>query len=618
MEHCGSPRGRVLLRGPLLGTFESFERFKSRLLSLSLSLSAYLILICNTNTTLINAVSTVTLVASLGGFLFGADIVLVALALPYMARGGSDPVEGINTSLNQSLVVGVAKLMAVVGVFFGLTVANSYGRIAALWSAAIGYVLGPATLSVAENMGEIMVGRVLIGVSIGMSAVVVPMYVAEMSSNVDRGKNVATYELLLACGTCFAAASDALLRPEWRKMMLVVIPFAVLLFLLSMFLLVESPRYLLEQDRKEDAKEVLKRLLLNKKVINDDDDEHFNSSLMRSYNVGERGGFSSSSNSHSSSNKGVSVSSYESYAMDQSISVQERKDAELERLAETELNQIARTLDQQNFEGGERGGRRQSEEGNNNNMFEHAKRIVAKIKSLRSNANAFEATKILIALAAFNQLSGSTAVINYAPRLLAGGQGSQFDSVAHSTSFAISITITKLLGVAVGVYFVDCHSDDDEKEEEHIEEPPEGEEENKKFYGGRVSLLFYGGIAASLSLFFAAFGVVGNEYLVLIGLCLFTFFFSCSWAPVFWVLVSESFENEHKSAAITVCVASLFFFGAVADFYFLPFIEWNEGVALTFAGGIQLWGAIFAKRNLKETSGKSLKTISESYGLRST
>ena len=616
MEHCGSPRGRVLLRGPLLGTFESFERFKSRLLSLSLSLSAYLILICNTNTTLINAVSTVTLVASLGGFLFGADIVLVALALPYMARGGSDPVEGINTSLNQSLVVGVAKLMAVVGVFFGLTVANSYGRITALWSAAIGYVLGPATLSVAENMGEIMVGRVLIGVSIGMSAVVVPMYVAEMSSNVDRGKNVATYELLLACGTCFAAASDALLRPEWRKMMLVVIPFAVLLFLLSMFLLVESPRYLLEQDRKEDAKEVLKRLLLNKKVINDDDDEHFNSSLMRSYNVGERGGFSSSSNSHSSSNKGVSVSSYESYAMDQSISVQERKDAELERLAEIELNQIVRTLDQQNLGGG--GGRGQSEEGNNNNMFEHAKRIVAKIKSLRSNANAFEATKILIALAAFNQLSGSTAVINYAPRLLAGGQGSQFDSVAHSTSFAISITITKLLGVAVGVYFVDCHSDDDEKEEEHIEEPPEGEEENKKFYGGRVSLLFYGGIAASLSLFFAAFGVVGHEYLVLIGLCLFTFFFSCSWAPVFWVLVSESFENEHKSAAITVCVASLFFFGAVADFYFLPFIEWNEGVALTFAGAIQLWGAIFAKRNLKETSGKSLKTISESYGLRST
>lgn len=614
MEHCGSRRGRVLLRGPLLGTFESFERFKSRLVSLSLSLSAYVILICNTNTTLINAVSTVTLVASLGGFLFGADIVLVALALPYMARGGSDPVGGINTSLNQSLVVGVAKMTAVVGVFFGLTVANSYGRITALWSAAIGYMLGPATLSVSENMGEIMVGRVLIGVSIGMSAVVVPMYVAEMSSNADRGKNVATYELLLACGTCFAAASDALLRPEWRKMMLVVIPFAVLLFLLSMFLLVESPRYLLEQDRKEDAKEVLKRLLLNKKVRNDDE-EHFNSSS--SSNVGERGGFSSR-NSNSSSNKGVSFSSNESNAMDQSISVQERKDAELERLAETELNQIARTLDQQNFEGGEGGRRRQSEEGNNNNMFEHAKRIVAKIKSLRSNANAFEATKILIALAAFNQLSGSTAVINYAPRLLAGGQGSQFDSVAHSTSFAISITITKLLGVAVGVYFVDCHSDDDEKEEEHIEEQQEGEEENKKFYGGRVSLLFYGGIAASLSLFFAAFGVVGHEYLVLIGLCLFTFFFSCSWAPVFWVLVSESFENEHKSAAITVCVASLFFFGAVADFYFLPFIEWNEGLALTLAGCIQLWGAIFAERNLKETSGKSLKTISESYGLRST
>jgi len=521
-------------------------------------------------------------VASLGGFLFGADIVLVALALPYMSepttRGG-DPVDGLDATLNQSLIVGVAKLMAGFGAFIGLAVANSKGRSTALWIVAVGYVLGPATLSVSENMGEIMIGRVLIGISIGMSAVVVPMYVAEMSSNIDRGKNVATYELLLATGTCFAAASDALLRPDWRKMMLVVIPFAVALFVLSMFLLIESPRYLLEHDRHDEAKEVLKRLRVND-VDNGDHQNHH--------------GVSGHSNSSET------TTSYESN-MDRSISVQERKDFELERRAERELNEIARAID-----------RHDDDDDNNNNnnnnqsIIEHAKRIVAKIKSLRSNANAYEATKILIALAAFNQLSGSTAVINYAPRLLAGGEGSEFDSIAHSTTFAISITITKLLGVAVGVYFVDCHDEDEECNEE--------EETKKKFYGGRVSLLFYGGIAASTSLFLAAFGVISHEYLVLVGLCLFLFFFSCSWAPVFWVLVSESFENEHKSAAIIVCVASLFFFGAVADFLFLPFIEWNEAIALTCAAGVQLWGAIFAKRTLRETSGKSLKTISESYG----
>ena len=291
--------------------------------------------------------------------------------------------------------------------------------------------------------------------------------------------------------------------------------------------------------------------------------------------------------------------------MDESISVQERKDLELERRAEEELNEIARAIDRHDDDDDDNN----NYKNNNQSILEHAKRIVAKIKSLRSNANAYEATKILIALAAFNQLSGSTAVINYAPRLLSGGEGSEFDSIAHSTTFAISITITKLLGVAVGVYFVDCHDDEDEERNDEEEET-----KKKKFYGGRVSLLFYGGIAASISLFLAAFGVIGHEYLVLIGLCLFTFFFSCSWAPVFWVLVSESFENEHKSAAIIVCVASLFFFGAVADFLFLPFIEWNEAVALTCAAGVQLWGAIFAKRTLRETSGKSLKTISESYG----
>jgi MFS family permease len=537
-------------------------------------------------------------VASLGGFLFGADIVLVALALPYMSesttKGGGDPVRGLDDTLNQSLVVGVAKLMAAVGAFIGLAVANSKGRSTALWIVAVGYVLGPATLSVSENMGEIMIGRVLIGISIGASAVVVPMYVAEMSSNIDRGKNVATYELLLATGTCFAAASDALLRPDWRKMMLVVIPFAAALFVLSMFLLIESPRFLLEHDRKEEAKEVLKRLRVND--VDNGDHHHQNN---------HRGVSGHSGN-------GIETRfSYESN-MDQSISVQERKDSELERRAEKELNEIARAIDRHDDDDDN-----DDDENNNNNyknnnnqsILEHAKRIVAKIKSLRSNANAYEATKILIALAAFNQLSGSTAVINYAPRLLAGGEGSEFDSIAHSTTFAISITITKLLGVAVGVYFVDCHDDEDEERNDEEEET-----KKKKFYGGRVSLLFYGGIAASISLFLAAFGVIGHEYLVLIGLCLFTFFFSCSWAPVFWVLVSESFENEHKSAAIIVCVASLFFFGAVADFLFLPFIEWNEAIALTCAAGVQLWGAIFAKRTLRETSGKSLKTISESYG----
>ena len=533
--------------------------------------------------------------ASLGGFLFGADIVLVALALPYMSepttRGG-DPVDGLDATLNQSLIVGVAKLMAGFGAFIGLAVANSKGRSTALWIVAVGYVLGPATLSVSENIGEIMIGRVLIGISIGASAVVVPMYVAEMSSNIDRGKNVATYELLLATGTCFAAASDALLRPDWRKMMLVVIPFAAVLFVLSMFLLIESPRYLLEHDRKDEAIDVLKRLRVNDV---DNGDHHQNN-----HHHGVSGGHSGN---------GIETRfSYESN-MDQSISVQERKDSELERRAEKELNEIARAIDRHDDNDDDENNNNSYKNNNNQSILEHAKRIVAKIKSLRSNANAYEATKILIALAAFNQLSGSTAVINYAPRLLAGGEGSEFDSIAHSTTFAISITITKLLGVAVGVYFVDCHDDEDEERNDEEEET-----KKKKFYGGRVSLLFYGGIAASISLFLAAFGVIGHEYLVLIGLCLFTFFFSCSWAPVFWVLVSESFENEHKSAAIIVCVASLFFFGAVADFLFLPFIEWNEAIALTCAAGVQLWGAIFAKRTLRETSGKSLKTISESYG----
>ena len=73
------------------------------------------------------------------------------------------------------------------------------------------------------------------------------------------------------------------------------------------------------------------------------------------------------------------------------------------------------------------------------------------------------------------------------------------------------------------MYFVDCH-DEVSSEEDVLH----NDVEKKKFYGGRVSLLFNGGVAASVSLFVAAFGVIGHEFFVLIGLCLFTLFFSCS------------------------------------------------------------------------------------------
>ena len=99
--------------------------------------------------------------------------------------------------------------------------------------------------------------------------------------------------------------------------MLVVIPFAAVLFVLSMFLLIESPRYLLEHDRKDEAIDVLKRLRVNDV---DNGDHHQNN-----HHHGVSGGHSGN---------GIETRfSYESN-MDQSISVQERKDLELERRAE--------------------------------------------------------------------------------------------------------------------------------------------------------------------------------------------------------------------------------------------------------------------------------------------
>ncbi|KAJ9516639.1 hypothetical protein QJQ45_015194, partial [Haematococcus lacustris] len=136
-------------------------------------------------------------------------------------------------------------------------------------------------------------------------------------------------------------------------------------------------------------------------------------------------------------------------------------------------------------------------------------------------------------LAIFNQATASTAIINYAPKLLQRMGGM---SASGSMAFTFIIAITKVLGVSAGLLLVDTV--------------------------GRRPLLIWGalGCCGAMCLATVAAGL-GNAIAVLVSLCAFIASFSVSWAGIYWVLVSEMFSMAAKSPASAAATALLFLSG---------------------------------------------------------
>lgn len=191
-------------------------------------------------------------------------------------------------------------------------------------------------------------------------------------------------------------------------------------------------------------------------------------------------------------------------------------------------------------------------------------------------------TMILI-LAFFNQAFASTAIINYAPSVL---QSAGVESGSAASLFTSLVGASKLAGVIIAFFLIDTI--------------------------GRRPLLFWGSLGSSISLFLLIPGdYLDSHVLLVIGMCLFIFSFSISWAGVFWVLLSESFSMGAKSPAASAATAVLFFTGAVADMMFLSLHSWMGPFAFGLYGIIAATAAIYVYVVVPETKGRNLLEVQE-------
>lgn len=216
-----------------------------------------------------------TAVCGLGGLLYGIDIGIIDPALPYLHRA---------TSLTEgqlSMVVAAVMGGSILGSVVAGMLADWLGRRPMMVVSALLFVGSVTVIYLSQSFFALLVGRLLQGLSGGVIAVVVPLYLAECLPASQRGRGLALFQFALTAGIVLAAfignhylsnaelaiqaagsdaaAVAAAADRAWRSMFLAVL-YPGALFLLGCLFVTESPRWLIRHGRTAQAANVLARL----------------------------------------------------------------------------------------------------------------------------------------------------------------------------------------------------------------------------------------------------------------------------------------------------------------------------------------------------------------------
>ncbi len=443
----------------------------------------------------------ICLVAAMGGLLFGYDWVVIGGAKPFFER---------YFHLTSAFEKGWANSCALVGCLLGAILSgmlsDKFGRKRLLLLAAFLFTVTSIGTGMANAFSTFVCWRLLGGVAIGMASTLSPMYIAEVSPARVRGMFVSVNQLTIITGilaaqivnyliaeTVAKGATDLEILQSWNgqmgwRWMFGVTAVPALFFLVFMFAVPESPRWLAKNGKHDKARDVLARI----------------------------GG--------------------DAYAARALTDIEETLEGEIEKVDFREL----------------------------------LKPRMRKILLLG------------ITLAVFQQWCGINVIFNYA------------EEIFRAADYGVSDTLLNIIAtgaVCLVFTFVAIFSVD------RI---------------GRRALMLAG--AAGLAVIYVLIGgsfryeVTGTPILILVLTAMACY--SCTLAPVVWVILSEIFPNRIRGAAMSVSVFALWAGCFVLTFTF-PLLKESLGIGNTFwlYAGICLAGFFFIFFRLPETKGKTLEQI---------
>lgn len=202
------------------------------------------------------AVCLVSAIAALAGLLFGFDTGIISGALLFIQKNFA-LTAGLKEIIVSSVLFG-----AMIGSLGSGYLTDTYGRRKIMLIISLMFITGTLIAALAVNIGMIIFGRIFIGIAIGVGSYTAPLYIAEAAPARWRGGLVSLNQLAITIGimsSYFINYAFVNTEASWRLMFAIGIIPAVLLGI-GMIFLPESPRWLVKENRTEQAKKILQYL----------------------------------------------------------------------------------------------------------------------------------------------------------------------------------------------------------------------------------------------------------------------------------------------------------------------------------------------------------------------
>lgn len=221
-----------------------------------------------------------SVVAALGGFLFGYDTAVISGTIDQVTKQFN------LDALQQGWYVGCALVGSIMGVAGAGILSDKFGRKNTMILSAILFSASAIGCAISADINQLVISRIIGGIGIGVVSIISPLYISEVSITEYRGRLVSLYQLAITIGFLGAylvnfelldysmntIADDSLfskvfVREVWRGMLgMEGVP--ALLFFIIIFFIPESPRWLILKGKQDKARHILSRIYRDKESVN--------------------------------------------------------------------------------------------------------------------------------------------------------------------------------------------------------------------------------------------------------------------------------------------------------------------------------------------------------------
>ncbi len=204
-----------------------------------------------------------TCVTAIGGFLFGYDTAVINGANSFLKAH-------MHLNSTQEGLAGASAILGCIpGAMFAGFLSDQFGRKRMLFLCAFLYAISGIFSALAVTFDQFLVARIISGLGIGASSMICPVYIAEIAPEKWRGRLGTLFQLGIVTGIFLTLFINKVIQNSgddawniavgWRWMLgMEVLP--AVIFILLLFAVPESPRWLAQKGREEEARSILEKV----------------------------------------------------------------------------------------------------------------------------------------------------------------------------------------------------------------------------------------------------------------------------------------------------------------------------------------------------------------------